>query len=100
MLVADGAVDTCSDGAKTDGKPNYNAPEYSKQLIINGAIIANKVNFNRTYGAATGANSIIPAEILNYDPTLYLWGSSQADMSTTGSLTVTYTMELSPRYGI
>lgn len=71
--------------------------ENSVQLMMNGAIIANKLIANRTYGAATGANSMISAEIINFDNTLYLWGSRRSEANTSVKLTDAYTREISPR---
>ena len=95
-LIAEEVVNTCVDD---DGNTPYlNSNLRSKQLVINGTIIANKLLANRTYGAATGANSIIPAEIINYDSTLYLWGQNNTESLDSGSLEVTYQTELAPRY--
>ena len=69
----------------------------SNQLIINGSIISDTMSANRTYGAAKGANSMIPAEIVNYDATLYLWGANRASVAESGLLITTYQHELSPR---
>lgn len=105
VLIASGKVSTCAE-ANND---NQNTRERSlKQLVINGAVIAAKLDALRTYGAATGANSIVPAEIINFDPTLYRWGgedpsSSSTDGGASGSaetsidLDVTYQKELAPR---
>ena len=68
LIIANDKVRTCSDSS------NINNIENSTQLKVNGAIISNNLEANRTYGASTGANSIIPAEIINFDPTLYKWG--------------------------
>ena len=92
VLIADGDVNTCYDS------DDINDRAHSNQLIINGSIITNTLSANRTYGAAKGANSIIPAEIINYDATLYLWGSSRADATGSGGLDATYIHELAPRY--
>ena len=70
-LIIANKVNTCYDS------DDINASKNSRQLKINGAIIANKVVANRTYGAATGANSMVPAEIFNFDPTLYLWNEEE-----------------------
>ena len=79
-------------------KSTINNPENSNQLTINGAIIAKRLIANRTYGAATGANSIVPAEIVNFDPTLYQFGgSAEANDDTTGRLDVTTMHEVAPR---
>lgn len=91
VLIAENNVNTCP-------STSYDARENSNQLKINGVVIANTLTANRTYGAATGANSIVPAEIIDYDTTLYLWGNSQADADESGRLNITYQHELSPRY--
>ncbi|MBR2998348.1 hypothetical protein IKF34_01015 [Candidatus Saccharibacteria bacterium] len=67
VLITKGDVDTCSDSSDTNAEKNSN------RLKINGAIIANTAHLNRTYGAGTGNKSMIPAEIINYDTTLYMW---------------------------
>ena len=91
VLIAEGEVKTCSNSDDNNARAN------SQQLVINGAVIANKLVANRTYGAATGINSIIPAEIINYDPTLYLWAEEQADVTESGKVRVVYTNEIAPR---
>ena len=92
--MANNTVNTCSD-ADND---NENDSRRSTQLTINGAVIANKVEFKRTYGAATGERSGIPAEIINFDPTLYLWGGSDVKTDANTSLINTYIHELPPRF--
>lgn len=75
-----------------------NSSDNSNQLFINGAIIAKRLIANRTYGAASGANSVVPAEIVNFDPSLYQFsGSIESDDDTTGRLDMTYIHELPPR---
>ena len=91
LLIADREVKTC-DSDNTDAKANSN------QLVVNGAIVTNKLVPNRTYGAASGANSVIPAEIINFDPTLYLWGGlKDENNSQNRKFDVAYTHELAPR---
>ena len=97
LLVAEGSVKTCD-------SDDINSSRNSNQLRINGAIITAGLIPNRTYGAATGANSIVPAEIINFDPTLYLWGGSDDDENSSGTSTsdisnldVTYVRELPAR---
>ncbi len=93
---ANGVVNTCptdlSSQAEIDRQIN------SRQLKVNGAIIANKLVANRTYGAAKGVNSVVPAEIIDYDSTLYLWGMEESKGSSTGRLSPTYQHEVAPRY--
>ncbi|MBR3229083.1 hypothetical protein IKF67_02540 [Candidatus Saccharibacteria bacterium] len=92
LLVADENVKTCN-------SDNINDIRNSNQLVINGAVIANSLTANRTYGSATGANSMIPSEIINFDPTLYLWGGSRADDETKElSLDITMLQEVSQRF--
>lgn len=101
VLIAEGTVNTCSNGGtitNAGSKRVINAKQNSNQLVINGAIITGNLQLNRTYGAATGSNSIVPAELINYDASLYLWGASKADVTNSGELTETYRHETAPRY--
>ena len=66
LLVATGTVNTC----KSENQEDREKEDYSNQLIVNGAIIAGKLEANRTYGAGPGIYSIVPAEIVRFDPTL------------------------------
>ena len=91
VLIANGDINTCNSG-------DINARQNSNQLKINGTVISNTLTLNRTYGAATGNNSVVPAEIVNYDNSLYLWGNRKFDMSETGKIKTAYQKELSPRY--
>ncbi len=91
-LIAENTVDTCRDSN------NINDAKRSNQLVINGTVIANKINLKRTYGAGAGIYSSIPAEIINYDSSLVMWARSRADTTQTGTLNETYTHELAPRY--
>lgn len=102
LLIANDTVVTCNnfEGNLTNDnvKKHINDPENSKQLIINGAIIAKRLIPNRTYGAATGANSIVPAEIVNFDPTLYQFGKgAESNDDTTSKLDTAFIKELAPR---
>ena len=91
VLIADKNIETCYNSSDVNSRMNSN------QLIINGSIISDTMSANRTYGAAKGANSMIPAEIVNYDATLYLWGANRASVAESGLLITTYQHELSPR---
>lgn len=92
VLISENDINTCADSDEVNAEMNSN------QLIINGSVITNTLTANRTYGAAKGSNSIIPAEIVNYDATLYLWSSNKADVTESGRLNNVYLRELSPRY--
>lgn len=95
VLIADDNIDTCP----TENKSDINRPENSNRLQVNGMIISNTLNLNRTYGAATGDYSIIPAEIVNLDTTLYLWSSGDDNAGGgTGKFSESYIHELAPRY--
>lgn len=102
ILIADGVIDTCY----YDGKPLGDKDaekELAKlvvaqtQLQINGAMYANTIKFNRTYGAGTGTRSIVPAEIVNYDNSMLFTGGG-GGTPTGGSMDVVYVRELAPRY--
>ena len=92
VLLAENDINTCSNSG------DINAQANSNQLKIRGAIVANKLKLNRTYGATTGTNSKIPAEIIDYDTSLILWAALEMDVSDTYTLNVTYQRELAPRY--
>ena len=95
VLIAEEEVKTCD-------SDDINAAKNSTQLVLNGAVVAGWLTPNRTYGAATGANSIVPAEIIRFDPTLYLWGGGdddedEEDSVDIGNFEVTYLQEISSR---
>ena len=90
VLISEGNINSCRND-------DINSRENSNQLIINGSIITDTLTLNRTYGAAKGANSIIPAEIVNYDTTLYLWGTNDASVSGSAKLNAVYVREIAPR---
>lgn len=123
VLFASGNIDTCYDGPKKgNGTPDYDAvprgKEYSKQLVINGAIIAGQVLFRRTYGAVdlsnttdqTGGSVVskcqdnvkycasIPAEIINYDYSIIVTGKNSNTGTSKTNLVTVYQRELAPRY--
>lgn len=91
ILIANGKINTCSNIS------NVNSEGRSVQLTINGAAVARQIEFNRTYGAAAGVNSGVPAEIVNYDVSSILWGRYVAGSSQSNDLTMTYQHELAPR---
>ena len=119
ILIAENNVKTCANEPETT--PKHNAAMNSNQLKIVGSVITDKILPYRTYGSASGiynsSNStqtngklpdynlpngsytgVIPAEIIDYDTSLYLWGSPRADANNSGKLNVTYQTELAPRY--
>lgn len=97
LLIAEGVVKTCADSDDED----VNDSRRSNQLKVNGAILAGSLKADRTYGAASGANSIIPAEIINFDPSLYSWKGLQKEdesgKSQDRDMDVTYLIEVAPR---
>jgi len=97
ILIAKNKLDTCS-GSNNDTQAGLDAPNRSNQLVINGAIATGILDLNRTFGAATGIYSKIPAEIINYDTSVILWGRSIKNSEDYGRVYQTYLHELAPRY--
>ncbi len=92
ILIAEQDITTCASS-------DINLRANSTQLTINGAIISNKLFLNRTHGAATGANSKVPGEIVNYDISTLLWGRAKSDPGNEHkNLTAVYSHEIAPRY--
>ena len=99
VLVTNGYVNTCGDLSSVENpNDNINDSGRSNQLTINGAIMANRIYFNRTYGAGAGAASGVPAEIVNYDVSAILWGREMAEANDFETMTTVYQYELAPRY--
>ncbi len=92
ILIAEEDLDTCTSS-------DINLRANSVQLTINGAIITNNLFLNRTHGAATGQNSKVPGEIVNYDISTLLWGRAKSDPGNEHkNLTAVYQHEIAPRY--
>lgn len=94
ILIAENSVKTCSDSNDVNARANAN------QLTINGGVVSKALEPRRTYGAATGANSMIPAEIINFDTSLYLWGgdwNEEAVDNQSTNMDITYNKEIAPR---
>lgn len=91
VLIADNNVNTCNND-------NTNSGARSHQLVIKGAVVTGSLTLNRSFGANVGGNSIVPAELFNYDSSLYLWAHRMAEGSNSGTLTEVTTRELPPRY--
>lgn len=87
-----GLIKTCS----TSEGVSQSEAECSKQLRINGPIIAKKLELTRVYGAATGNNSATPAEIINLSPATYVFSQSKATEGAT--LRTVYSKEVAPRW--
>ncbi len=107
VLLAESTVTT----SKCEGSEDINARVNSNPLRINGAVIAGRIIPNRTYGAGPGNNSMISAETINFDPSLYLWGQlgdkddagdepeggSEGENGEKSNLTITSSREIAPR---
>ncbi len=92
IIIAEEDLNTCASG-------DTNLRANSRELRVNGAIITNRLFLNRTYGAANGINSKVPAEIVNYDVSTLLWGRAKSDPDNKHkNLTSVYIHELSPRF--
>ena len=107
VLIAEENVVTCnnfegdfSNQMNQKVKNHINDRSNSYPLRINGAVITNKLVPNRTYGAATGKNSGVPAEIINFDPSLYRWDTERIEGSSDikTNLEAVQTRELAPRF--
>ena len=104
ILVAGQNINTCaklSGGsiieAKKDGDNKITDLYCARQLKINGVVMAETLKLYRIYGASSGLNSIAPAEIIDYTPNVYFWGSNSASSSTLPEIHNTYQRELAPR---
>lgn len=125
-LVAKNGINTCSEFISGVGRTpsshtesdagteahiaGYNADATcSKQLTVNGPMIAGSIKLNRSHGAdpLTDTNVVnlgagtdaraIPGEIFNLSANSYLWAYAQAGRYDS-SYTEAYTRELPPRY--
>lgn len=117
-LISGGTVDTCSNfanGSTEAQVKEYNdgnggslpQPDCSKQLTINGPIIAKSVTPNRSAGAdpiTYGADRRVSdepraasGEVFNLSADTYLWAYAQAGRYGS-SYSEAYTRELPPRY--
>ena len=113
ILIAEKTIYSCNEysGSGTVSGTDEDTIR-SKQLVVNGAMIANRLELGRTYGNTMGTESNdpqpnlanpkigseTPAEIINYDVSILLWGESMAGAEESDTLTVTYQHELAPRY--
>lgn len=87
ILITGGVVNTCANAS--GNTPEADSAERSHQFVLNGAIISGGLKLPRTYGASTGEWSGTPAELINYDTSLYLWSNAQAESSESGQVTNT-----------
>jgi hypothetical protein len=90
--LTNGKINTCSIVA--DNAPLYSTI-CSKQLIVNGPVIANRLLLRRTTDPGAGANSGNPAEIFNLRPDAYIWTATHTTSS--GRIQTVYSTELPPR---
>lgn len=97
ILIAGGTVSTCSGYSAKDTNTWQDGIRNNK-LRIRGAVVANRIDFGRTYGNTTGLGTKEPAEEINYDTSAILWGRSMADAGESDTLTTVYQHELAPRY--
>lgn len=123
-LITDGVVDTCSSYnlSQSGSDPQAHVQDYpssrdsacSRQLIINGPVIARGVKLNRTAGSDPlnyttvnpngsslstdgGLAQAISGEVFNLSAETYLWAYAQAGRYKS-SYTEAYSRELPPRY--
>ena len=93
FLIADNIIKTCG-----KDQNDINDKDHSNQLVVNGAISAGNLKLDRTFGAATGSYSSIPAEIVNYDASIILWTRNSVDTEEYNKMHQVYQHELAPRY--
>ncbi|MBQ3294827.1 InlB B-repeat-containing protein, partial [Candidatus Saccharibacteria bacterium] len=77
--VTSGTIDTCADVADD----SLSASVCTNRLTVNGQLYGGKIKLKRTTGGdpaeAGGSTLAYPAEIVNYTPSTYLWGISEAN---------------------
>lgn len=93
ILIAEGNIDTCYNYSNV-----LSSSESSVKLYIRGVTISDKLDMKRTFGAATGKYSDEPAEVVDYDTSLILWGRYMSGAGESGKMVMTYQHELAPRY--
>ncbi len=109
LLFATNVIDTCwnhdAEGRKTvnnivdgDENVNNNSPRRQNQLVINGTVITDRLILGRAFGAGVGNHSITPAELINYDSSIYLWAYNMAEGASSGQFMEAASRELAPRY--
>ena len=96
ILLADGTIYSC--GSYLGNDSSANQEERSNQLVVNGAIITKGLELGRTYGMGTGTYSKIPAEIVNYDSSIFLWSKGKTESDDFDKMHQVYINELAPRY--
>ncbi len=89
-----GFIKTCDAAGEEPG--NLNDRVCNQVLTVNGPVMANRLLLYRTAGSGSGAASGDPAEVFNYRPDAYLWGSAQ--FSGQGKARTVLTTELPPRF--
>ncbi|MCQ2049636.1 MAG: hypothetical protein MJZ22_01330 [Candidatus Saccharibacteria bacterium] len=70
----------------------------NKSLTINGTVLANKIELNRTYGAGAGKRSSYPAELFNLSSSTYMYAAAAMRKQDAKKLENVYSRELAPRY--
>lgn len=109
ILIADDNLDTCyledKQNETTQGKTegNWGLKDYcGNQLVVNGAVFANSITLDRTYGGGSyGDNLWAPslvqrAEVFNFDPS-YVSEVYEQSLEE-DPITTTYIKELPSRY--
>ena len=99
VLIAGKTIDTCAGYDEDVLKTTQNG---ANLLRINGVLSASRIELNRTGGASVGAQSIEPAEVVNYDSSFMIPGTGSVDAgrdeTTLGNFVVEAVSELAPRY--
>jgi len=88
-----GEIDTCSDIDDDD----LSSIKCTNRLVVNGALSAATINLKRTYGGDAAEGSLaIPAEIINFSPSILFWSANGA--TSEANPATTYIRRLPARY--
>lgn len=102
ILISHGTIWTCA----SEGNPTTAVAENvcKDQLVINGALIANRINFMRTregsgnFGGVSNPASV-PAEVINFSPEFYLSSPIfRSNLTSEGAFKTVLIKDLPPIY--
>lgn len=95
-IVAGGRFISCIEGG--NDRETLSADNCDKQLVVKGAITAESIEMNRTYGGDPNAAStvLLPAEKIYYSPMTLIYAAREATRNAEPQ--TTYLNEISPRY--
>ena len=92
-----GTIDTCTGHNASKGEISTDPSNCGRELVINGPLVAQKINFNRSAGAGAGESSKDPAENITLTPAAYVWGYGQSSGNDAAQAHTVYSREMAPR---